>query len=174
MADAPRTMLASEGLRIGGMFMAKMASFRLGSQPVRVVRVSDPEVSTEGGKRARQNIVLHPESGEAATLVVGWMDVTNRTAELRGFDAVAEQFRARFGMPLDIEAEAYHKFLAAARGLLEGEGFEVTVVREAPKPPSPSPAASPPPASGRPGLGVWIAIAVAAVAGFVAAYLLFK
>ncbi len=167
-------MLASEGLRIGGLFMAKMASFRLGSQPVRVVRVSDPEVSTEGGKRARQNIALQPESGEAATLVVGWMDVTNRTAELRDFEAVAAQFHARFGMPLDIEAEAYGAFLGAARDLLVGEGFEVSVVRAAPKPAAPQPVRSAETGTRRWGAGVWIAIALAAVAGFVAAYLLFR
>ncbi|RMG19560.1 MAG: hypothetical protein D6729_04925 [Deltaproteobacteria bacterium] len=133
MAEAPRTMLATEGLRIGGLLMAKLASVRLGTQPVRVVRVTDPEVSTEGGKRARQNISLHPEGGEAATLVVGWMDASTRVAELRTFEVVQAHFQARFGMPSDIDPEAYDRFIEAARVLLEGEGFTVKRVRAAPK-----------------------------------------
>ena len=59
---------------------------------------------------ARQNLVLTPiEEGNGSPIVVGWVDVTNRRAELRSFRMLGKQFEARHNRGIDLEADTYDK-----------------------------------------------------------------
>jgi hypothetical protein len=133
MSEAPRTLFASAAIRIAGTLVAEVHKVRLGRAPVRVVKVLEPEgPSTAGGKLARLSIVLAPETGDGKALMCGWIDVGSSLAELRSFEALAEQFKSRHGRPIDIDRAAYENMLATVRAFLERECYTVTTSSAAP------------------------------------------
>ncbi|MFW5878565.1 MAG: hypothetical protein ACOCVR_02000 [Myxococcota bacterium] len=133
MSEAPRTVFASAALRVAGTLTAEVHDVRLGRAPVRVVKVLEPEgPSTHGGKLARLSIVLAPETGEGKALMCGWIDVGSSEAELRPFEVLAEQFKARHGQPIDIDRTAYDAMLGTIRSFLEGECYSVSTASSAP------------------------------------------
>src|SRR4051794_38689354 len=60
------------------------------------VGMTEPEASTGGGVRARQNVVLTTSAGVA--LVVGWANAADKTAELRTLGHVLAVGKERFGV----------------------------------------------------------------------------
>ena len=137
MSEAPRTVFASAALRIAGTLTAEVHKFRLGRDPVRVVKVLEPEgPSTAGGKLARLSIVLAPEAGEGKALMCGHVDVGANQAELRSFDTLAEQFMVRHGRPTDIDRATYDRLLAAIQAFLEAQHYSVSISTTAPAVPS--------------------------------------
>lgn len=123
MAEAPRTAVASEGLRVGAMLMMQFKDVRIGSAIQKALRVMDPEQSTQGGKQARQPIALVATGGEAVSLVFGWMDVAARQSAFKDYDAVAQTFSQRSGMQVDFSRVEYEQVVGGVVAYLQSQGI---------------------------------------------------
>jgi hypothetical protein len=129
-AGAPRgqiyTVMAREGVNAAEVVNTAMKKREVGKDTPRRVEVIAPHgPSTSGGKKARQSITLVPVSGQGAGLMFGFMDVAQKSVELRDYALVAEQFRKRFGTRFDVTAEEYTGLTSQLTGMLETLGFKV-------------------------------------------------
>jgi hypothetical protein len=81
-----------------------MAPYRL--------RIDEPDgPSTAGGLHARQPISLVANLDSAPPIVVGWVDVAKKDAQLRTYDVVKRRHQSRFTTPLVLTASEYEEFL---------------------------------------------------------------
>jgi hypothetical protein len=124
------TAFAQAALAASDLITTKFANTKFTGPTTRVVRVDAPQVeSTGGGKKARESIVLRPETGDpSAAITAGFLDVGVRACELRSYAALNAAHRARFQNALDLHQSEYDKFLGELTSLLEAEGFVVKVV----------------------------------------------
>lgn len=121
------TMLAREGVNASELINTAMRKRPLGRQAPRRVEVIAPHgPSTSGGKKARQSITLAPVAGAGPAIMIGHLDVAQKAAELRDHSAVAQQYRARFGSALDIDAGEYQTLVKELSGLLNTMGFAIS------------------------------------------------
>jgi len=117
------TATAAQGFDSASLINAALANKVVGKQTPRRVLVADPSgPSTSGGKHARQTITLVPVSGQGGTVMCGWLDVAKKTAGLRDYRAVNDQFRGRYGQALDITPEEYLGILRELEGLMKTIG----------------------------------------------------
>ncbi len=166
--DPNRTINAQQAFAFGDVFAYKFdaASYGPRSRKLRLVEPDGP--STAGGKQARQSLVLEGPDGESR-LVVGWVDVPAKQAELRSYNVICNHYVARYGSSFETEAEDYDRMLRDVRSLLKHRKIEPSVVEAAvgpqPRVFEPEPQKS--------GVGV-MAMAVLAVAvGLGAGYVIF-
>lgn len=153
MVDEPnRTVHAQQAFEFTDLFAYKFGS-RLYGQPPRRLRLMEPDgPSTAGGRQARQSIVLQPDEGEQK-LVLGWIDVTQKTAELKGYNLVKAQHLARFSQKFGMDRGTYDAVLKELIGFLNIQKIEHKVLEGAPvgasrSARSPAGASSAPAASG--------------------------
>ena len=123
MVDAPRTAVASEGLRVGALLMVHFKDVRIGSAIQKALRVMEPEQSTQGGKQARQPLALVATGGEAVSLVFGWMDVAAKQAKFKDFTEVSEAFSRRSGMQVDFSRIEYDQVVGGVVAYLQEQGI---------------------------------------------------
>jgi len=140
--DQHRTIHAQQAFEFVDVFNLKFAIHTFGASPKRRIKLMEPEVSTDGGRKARQPVVLAGVDDEGARpLVCGWLDVPRRVAELRTYGALRQQFEGRAGAQLDLPRDGYDRAIqelvgflkilrerqemleAAARPALEAAGF---------------------------------------------------
>src|SRR5687768_14401573 len=97
--DIRRTMHADQAVHLADLVSLKFSSIRYGTTSKRVLKVMEPDgPSTDGGRKARQSIVLAPEEGdEKGTIVCGWLDVFRRVAELKSYPVVSQTHQERYG-----------------------------------------------------------------------------
>jgi len=177
MYNSPMTAFAQAALAVSDLLAAKFAGTKFGGSVPRVVKVQAPQgPSTGGGKKARESIVLMPESGDSSqALTAGFIDVGLRAVELRTFEAVAGPYKERFGRVLDLPKPEYEKFIADLKGFLGGEGYVIKMVdadavaAKAARVQRAEEAAS---KAGGPPMGLIIGIAAVVVIGAVAFFLL--
>jgi hypothetical protein len=110
--DPKRTQVAQSLVDFGKYFDTIFARTRVGGAiPLRPVLVVPEDMSTDGGKRARQSVTLQPEVPGPAALTVGWIDIPGRQAMMRTYNAVASMQRQRFpGRPFDVDRGSYELF----------------------------------------------------------------
>lgn len=84
--------------------------------------LSEPGMSTGGGRRAIQHVTL---SNEGRTVVVGSVDFGARRVELRAHARVREAFYERYGIAFMVPPPAYDKFLSAVGAFFKGQAFSV-------------------------------------------------
>jgi hypothetical protein len=102
------TMTAREGVDASELVHAAFSRKTVGKLTPRRVEVVAPDgPSTAGGKRARQTIRLVPASGEGSPVMCGSLDVAQKIVELRGYEALVQQYEARFGEACDIAEAEY-------------------------------------------------------------------
>ncbi len=102
------TATAAQGFDSAQLINAAMANKHVGKQVPRRVLVAEPDgPSTSGGKHARQVVTLAPVSGQGGTIMCGWLDLAKKTAGLRDFRSVAEQYRGRYSLVIDITPDEY-------------------------------------------------------------------
>lgn len=171
MSEQPsHTIHAQQALEFADVFAYKFKGRKVGNPP-RHLRLNEPDgPSTAGGRQARQSMVLVNDQGD--TLVMGWVDMANKTGELRAFSYVATQFHDRKGHVIDVAQADYDGLLAEVESFLRGHKVDVHRSDRAPSQASgvrPQPAA----ASGGRGMGVWLAIAAGIVLGVVLGYIVF-
>lgn len=141
MTDDHRTVHAQQAFEFGDLFGYKFNPLSFGATVKRRLTLSEPDgLSTAGGRQSRQSLVLVPEQDESAgTVVVGFIDPVHKSAEVRSFNAVSQQFSARYGRKFDLEREAYDLLIAELGGFLKIQKIDYQVLEAArlPKPPEP-------------------------------------
>jgi hypothetical protein len=145
--DPNRTVHAQQAFELTEVFQYKFGHVLFGKTRPRRLKMLEPDVSTAGGKRARQSLVLVPDEGDGGTLVIGFIDAPARIAELRSFNVVRNQFQARFQSEIDLARDEYDALLDDLRGFLKIQRFDPKIVeatvgpqmqkRPAPEPPAP-------------------------------------
>jgi hypothetical protein len=130
-AGAPRgqiyTVMAREGINAAEVVNTALKKKEVGKETPRRVEVIAPHgPSTSGGKKARQSITLVPVSGQGAGLMCGFLDVAQKSVEIRDYAVVAEQFKKRFGTRFDVSAEEYGALVKQLAGILETLGFKIS------------------------------------------------
>jgi hypothetical protein len=126
------TVLAREGVNAAELINTALRKRAVGKAVPRRVEVIAPHgPSTSGGRKARQSITLAQVSGTGPAIMVGFLDVAQKAAELRDHAAVAQQFRARFGSELDITEQEYAELIKALSGMLGTLSFRISQAQEA-------------------------------------------
>ena len=147
MTEDHRTVHAQQAFEFGDVFGYKFNPLSFGSTVKRRLTLSEPDgLSTAGGRQSRQSLVLVPEGDESAgQVVIGFIDTVQKNAEVRSFNAVSQQFSARYGRKFDLEREAYDLLLAELGGFLKIQKIAYQVIEAAhiPKKPTPPPEAAP-------------------------------
>src|SRR5687768_1231351 len=123
MAQAPnRTQYASQAVAAADFFAAKFRDKRYGPAR-RALRLGEPDgPSTDGGRKARQPVILQTTPDDGLTVVVGFIDVAKKAAELRTHAAIAEHFRVRFERPFDVPERDYEAMVTEAGAFLRELG----------------------------------------------------
>jgi hypothetical protein len=129
------TMFAQKVMDLGDLLGARFKARPVKGSVPRILKALAPEAdSTDGGKRARQSLVLAPALGTAETLVVGFVDVGAGTAELRSFAVLNEQFRLRHTRTVDLSEEDYTGFIREVAAFLEEQRITARMVTELTRP----------------------------------------
>ncbi|MEQ9500210.1 MAG: hypothetical protein RIT81_25270 [Deltaproteobacteria bacterium] len=143
MNDEHRTVHAQQAFEFGDVFGYKFNPLSFGASVKRRLTLSEPDgLSTAGGRQSRQSLVLIPEDDESAgNVVIGFIDTVHKNAEVRSFNAVSQQFSARYGRKFDLEREAFDLLLAELGGFLKIQKIDYQVIEAAhiPKKPAPPP-----------------------------------
>ena len=126
-----RTVLAQRAIDLGELLNFRFEKKPVGREiPKRLSVVTLEAQSTDGGKMARQSIVLSPlEEGVQGSVMCGWVDVARREAELRDHGLVADQFEARYRLAFDVGVEEYDALFAELQATLANQGFTITRAR---------------------------------------------
>lgn len=133
MYDPKRTQVAQSLVDFGRYFDTIFARTRIGGPVLlRPALVVPEDMSTGGGRRARQSIILQPEVPGPPALTVGWLDIPSRQAMIRTWGCLAAMHRQRFpGRAFDVDRGGYEQFFKQTTELLKTCGL-ATQVEEAP------------------------------------------
>ena len=133
--DPSRTRHANQAVHLSDLLTLKFARERFGTEVPRYLRVTEPDgPSTDGGRKARQAILLCPQQeGLSSNLVCGFIDVVNHHAELRSFAIVKDQFERRHSRSVDISRGEYNRMLDLVQSFLDGQSYETRVMASVPK-----------------------------------------
>ncbi|MEQ9497448.1 MAG: hypothetical protein RIT81_11325 [Deltaproteobacteria bacterium] len=171
--DRSRTFHANQAVHMSDIVNLKMSMHRFGTDRPRFIKVLEPDgPSTDGGRQARQVILLTTED-DSAPMVVGYLDVVARKAELKSFPMVKASFESRFPTEIDISRGEYNRMLDLLKDALIPQELEVRMATPTRGPSVARPTHTPAPApSGQ--VVPWIALAVAFGFGFATCYLLMR
>lgn len=166
--DPNRTINAQQAFAFGDVFAYKFDPASYGPRQRKLHLVEPDGPSTAGGKQARQSLVLEwPEGG--SRLVIGWVDVPAKQAELRSYNVICQHYVARYGGSFEMSTEDYDRMLSDIRSLFKHRKIEPSMVEAAvgPQPRMPEPV----PQKG--GVGVMAMALFAVAVGLGAGYLIF-
>ena len=175
MSDDPhRTIHAQQAFELTEVFQYKFGHVIFGQARPRRLKLLEPELSTAGGKRARQSLVLTPDDGEVGNLVIGWLDAPARAAELRSYNVVKQQFQARFNTDIDLKREEYDALVDDLRSFLKIQKIDHKIVEAAVGPqPQKKPAVEAPPPN--PNVSIMLAmLSIGMLIGFAIGYIVFE
>ena len=137
--DAKRTQVAQSAFDFAHYFTSSFQNVVVTGTVPRRAELAAPEgMSTDGGQKARQALVLIPTApGAGASIAIGWVEIAQKRAELRTFRVLLAMHNARFrGRPFDLDAGSYQAFFEQARQLLSACGVQVNVEDDARSVPS--------------------------------------
>ncbi len=136
-----RTQIAQAAFDFAGYFAATFGAYRVGGTvPRRPALVAPQDMSTSGGKKAKQHIVLKPEAAGASVLTVGWIDLAHGESCLRTYGCLREMHVQRFGnQPFDLDPQAYQGFYDMAHQFFTRQGMRLQIEAQSALP---APAAS--------------------------------
>lgn len=141
MYDPKRTQVAQSLVDFGRYFDTIFARTRIPAGPIllRPALVVPEDMSTGGGRRARQSIILQPEVPGPPAITAGWLDIPSRQAMIRTWGCLAAMHRQRFpGRPFDVDRGAYDQFFRQTSELLKTCGI-TTQVEDTPPEVTPPP-----------------------------------
>lgn len=168
MADDQMTVHAQHALDFTTLF-GELFGGRAFGKPPHVLKLTEADaLSTDGGRKARQSLVLaHQDSDDS--IVCGFVDSAAKMAEIRTHAFVGQQFAARHGRELALGSSEYAAMVKELEGLLRLRGFQYRMIDVAPqRAPSVRKEAPPPKGSSGP---LWLAVGI--LVGFGAGYLVF-
>lgn len=122
-----RTSHALAGARLARAFAAHFGAWRSETEPRRRVEVKEPDERTQRGSQSRQSILLVGEA-RLPPLVIGWLDLQQRTAELRSFAFVGSQYRLRRKKKLELRQDEYQYLVDEIRRFLELNQISLTLL----------------------------------------------
>ncbi|MCC7385170.1 MAG: hypothetical protein IT384_25205 [Deltaproteobacteria bacterium] len=172
MPEPSRTYHANQAMMLSDLIGIKFAEARFGTSTPRVIKVVEPDgPSTDGGIKARQSIIMVADGQDttAGAIVCGWLDVARRTAELRSYVQISQQYQQRYGTPADLSKGEYERAIQELHEFLKAQGIDTRVAVGARRSVTPLPAAPPAPP---PELQLIVVGGVAFVAGFLVCYIL--
>lgn len=138
--DPSRTRNANRAMHLSDLLALKFARERFGTEVPRYLRVTEPDgPSTDGGRKARQAILLCPEQeGPSSNIMCGFIDVALRQAELRSYAVVKAHFERRHQQPVDITRGAYNRMVDLLHTFLVTQSYDTRVTTTPPaRAPSP-------------------------------------
>ncbi len=134
--DEQCTINAVRLFDFASLFSAQFANRAFGRERPRRLRLSEPDSpSTAGGRLARRSVLFAPDDGARDVLVVGWIDIAQRTAELRTFESLAQYFLERFGRTIDVSKDDYAALLLDVSQFLQAEAVHLRMVAPKARPP---------------------------------------
>jgi hypothetical protein len=117
---------AEEGLNAAELINSAVKKRVVGSVVPRRVEVAPPSgPSTSGGRKARQSITLIQTSQQAASVMIGFLDVAQKTAGVREYELVAKQYEARFRSAFETTKEEYQELTKDLTGMLLTLGYKL-------------------------------------------------
>ena len=127
--DDQRTMHAVRLMDFASLFSAQFKGRSYGRERVRRLRLTNPDSpSTAGGKLARRSILFAPDDGGRDVLVIGWVDVASKRAELRTFESLNQYFCERFGAQLDMAIDDYANVLLDTAQFFRAQGIHMSLL----------------------------------------------
>ncbi len=128
--DVKRTMVSQQAMEMSQLLTLRFARQVVGDEIPKRLMVQEPDgPSTGGGKMARQSIVLAPNDGSAAGgIMVGWLDIAQKAAELRMHGVVAAHHAERYGAPLDVAPAQYDALMTDVVTMLSSQAFHTNIV----------------------------------------------
>jgi hypothetical protein len=176
MADDPhRTVHAQHAFELTEVFQYKFAHIIFGQARPRRLKLLEPEQSTAGGKRARQSLVLVADDGDGGNLVIGWLDATAKSSELRSYNLLRQQFQARFNQDIDLKREEYESLLDDLRSFLKIQKIELKTVDAAVSPIHPKkPAPEQPAPKNNIAIAMVAMLSIGMLIGFILGYIVFR
>lgn len=154
----------------------KFAESRFGTTKPRVLRVTEPDgPSTDGGLKARQSLLLVPEGSDttASSIVVGWIDTSKRSAELRSYQAISQAYQARYGSQPDLSRGEYERCVQELHEFFRAQAIDSRVAVAPGRRSQPPTLSGETPAPSDRTLSI-IVSALSFVLGFVLCYILFR
>ncbi len=166
MDDQARyTHVAAKAVTLADLFEERFSAGLDGPVMFRIHLATPDGPSTGGGKQVVQPIKLVPADG-GPTIVIGAANTVKKTAELRSYALLTEQYAQRYkGAPIPIHAGAYKQLLADLTDFFQSMSLSASTV-DASRTLRPPPA---PRSSG--GAGVIVALVVSVGALVIAAWL---
>lgn len=136
MREEMRTRTSQAGVDLSAQFASAFSTVRVHGDADRVGVLREPEeLSTGGGARARQALMLWDPVGGTAPVTVGWVNLREHVAHLRTHTCLAELHLTRFGndVPLPVERESYEHFVALASDFFRQYGMRLEMEALPPK-----------------------------------------
>ncbi|MCA9546275.1 MAG: hypothetical protein KC613_17845 [Myxococcales bacterium] len=164
MSDAKRTMFAQAGSDLASEFESASEGLEWGR-----VRLAEPDMSTGGGALARQSMILENMDG-SQHVMMGWVNVAERTAEIRDWTLANETALQRYGEGLFLNREAYEQPLQLVEFMLRRRQIDPRKVVPLSRP---EPTPEPVPASPK-GQPMALLLALLVLAAGAAAFLLLR
>jgi hypothetical protein len=120
------TSHAQEAVNAAELINSAFKKRTLGSAVPRRLEVAPPSgPSTSGGKKARQPITLVQPALQAPAVMIGFLDVAQKSAGLRDYELVARQYEGRFRASFETTKDEYQALCRDLTGMLETLGFGV-------------------------------------------------
>ena len=129
-----RTMMAQQALETSDLLNLRFASRVVGHTVKRKLMVDAPDgPSSDGGKKVRQSIVLAPvNDADAGTIMVGWLDIAQKRAELRLYEVVKSQYEQRYHQPFDVDKAPYDALMRDVQSMLGVQDITVAIIQDTP------------------------------------------
>jgi len=129
MSSIKRTQFAQAAFDFAGYFTATFSSLQVaGSAVRRPVLVAPQEMSTAGGRKAKQHIVLQADGGAVNAVTVGWIDLSVGQTCLRTYGCLQQMHAQRFGArPFDLDPQSYQAFFDRACQFFSSQGMRVQI-----------------------------------------------
>lgn len=170
-SDLRHTFHAGQAFELSELVNLRFSQVRYGKQTPRFIQMSPPDgPSTDDGRKSRHSLVLirnHHDSG----IVFGFVDLFKKTADIKPYSVVRQQFETRFqGELLDLSNSDYNQAVEDLKEFLKNHSIETRVVNRSR---NSSSVVSPPPSPSRIKISVpLIPILLSAMLGFLLCYLL--
>ena len=119
------TVQAGHVFRITEMLELQFATHTVGTQVVRRLQITGLDApSTDGGRKARQAIMLADVHEQKPAIVIGFLDAPHRAAQLKSYVVISQEYSARYGVPIDIAVPEYDRFVKALIAFLKGQQID--------------------------------------------------
>lgn len=120
------TRHAEEAVNSAALINSAFRKRVVGSAVPRHIEVAPPSgPSTSGGKKARQSITLVQVTQQSAAVMIGFLDVAQKSAGVREYEPVAKQYEARFRTPFETTREEYEGLTRELTGMLTTLGYQL-------------------------------------------------